>query len=53
MLEKIAYVEHPVTTTEKKALNASGFRVLDVRFKPEEIAKGDKVVMKPKATETK
>ena len=42
--KKIAYVKHPVTPAQKEELNGQGFRIVDLRYKPEEIAKGDKVV---------
>jgi hypothetical protein len=45
---KIAFVEHPVSRSEKVALNRDGFRVLDIRFKPAELRKGDKIVERPK-----
>ena len=44
MLTKKAYVKHPV----KKALNKEGFKVVDIKFKPEKLGKDDKVVEKPK-----
>lgn len=34
-LTKIAYETHPVPYDRKRELNAQGFKVLDVRFKPE------------------
>lgn len=46
---KVAYVEHPITKAEKKAFNMEGFKVVDIRFKPEKLEAGDKVVEKPKA----
>lgn len=46
MFDKVAYVEHPVSSKDKKELNSKGYRLVDVRFKPESIEKGDKVIMK-------
>lgn len=48
-LAKTAYVEHPVSRDEKEKLNGEGFKVVDIRFKPAEIGKDDKVIQKPKA----
>ncbi len=45
----IAYVEHPVSKAQKVELKQKGFKILDIRFKPEELEKGDKVFEKPKA----
>jgi len=47
----IAYVEHPVSADEIKSLRADGYKVIDLRFKPEQISKDDTVVTKQ--TETK
>ena len=44
-----AYVEHPVSKDEKKKYMQKGFKVIDVKFKPEKLEDGDKVFMKPKA----
>lgn len=49
----IAYVEHPVTLTEKKELRKKFDKVLDIRFAPEELEKGDKKIEKPKDKEEK
>ena len=46
--EPIAYVEHPCSKAEKKAYNREGFKVIDVKYRPVELADGDKVFMKPK-----
>jgi hypothetical protein len=45
----IAYVEHPLSTDEKKALLKKFDKVLDLRFKPEKLETGDKVIEKEKA----
>jgi hypothetical protein len=45
----IAYVEHPLSTDEKKALLKKFDKVLDLRFKPEKLEAGDKVIEKEKA----
>ena len=50
LFDKTAFVEHPISRAEKKQLNIKGFKVVDVRFKPEKLSDGDKVIMKPKAT---
>lgn len=44
----IAYVEHPVGKQEKKDYQKKGFKVVDVRFKPEKLGDGDKVFIKKK-----
>ena len=44
----IAYCEHPLTKAEKAKIRKEGFKIIDVRFKPEKIADGDKVFNKPK-----
>lgn len=44
----IAYVEHPVTKAEKKELRKKFDKVLDIRFAPKELEKGDKKIEKPK-----
>jgi hypothetical protein len=49
MFDKTAFVEHPISKAEKQQLNIKGFKVVDVRFKPEKLSDGDKVIMKPKA----
>lgn len=48
MLDKIAYVEHPVSKEEKTKLNREGFKVVDLKFKPEKLPEGAKVIEKPK-----
>lgn len=48
MFDKIAYVEHPVSTDDKKKLNKDGFKVVDLKFKPDILPEGAKVVEKPK-----
>lgn len=44
----IAFVEHPCSTEEKKKYMLKGFKVIDVKFKPQKLEDGDKVFMKPK-----
>lgn len=44
----IAYVEHPVSKEEKKALRKEYDRVVDVRFAPADLGKDDKIIMKAK-----
>ncbi len=44
----IAYVEHPVSKEEKAKYRKDFDRVLDVRFAPKELEKGDKVFKKSK-----
>lgn len=34
-LTKIAYVRHPVTPEQKRELHSRGYRIVDIRFKPE------------------
>lgn len=43
---KIAYVEHPVSAEQAKSLRADGYKVIDLRFKPEQIGTDDTVVTK-------
>ncbi len=50
----VAYVKHPLSKVEAEKIRAEGFRILDLKFKPETISKGDKVIDgKPKARATK
>jgi hypothetical protein len=46
-----AYVEHPVTKAEKAELRKKFDKVIDIRFAPKELKKGDKKIEKPKAKE--
>lgn len=39
---KIAYEKHPVTAERKAKLIKDGFKILDIRFKPETESKGGK-----------
>lgn len=48
---RIAYVEHPVSPKRKAQLRADGYKVIDVRFKPEQIGMDDTVI--DKTTEKK
>lgn len=41
----IAYVEHPVSKEQKKEIMSKGFKIVDVRYKPEEIGEDDEVLM--------
>ncbi|WP_299945344.1 hypothetical protein [uncultured Ruegeria sp.] len=34
-MPKLAYVKHPITTEQKKALRGDGFKIIDARFAPE------------------
>lgn len=34
---KIKYMKMPVSVEEKRKANKEGFRVVDIRFKPEEV----------------
>ena len=44
-----AYVEHPVSTEQKKAFLKGGFtKVLDMRFAPDNLEDGDKIIPKKK-----
>lgn len=36
-MQKIAYEKHPVPADRKAELVASGFKILDIRFKPVEV----------------
>lgn len=44
----VAYCEHPVSREDKLKLRKSGFKVIDIKFAPEKLSKGDKLVKKPK-----
>lgn len=33
-LDKIAYEPHPVSLERKRELNAKGYKIIDIRFKP-------------------
>ena len=45
---KIKYLEMPVSVEEKRELNKAGFRVVDIRFKPEEVELEEAPKAKPK-----
>lgn len=47
-MKKVAYVEHPVSLEQKAEITGKGFRIVDARYKPAELDKGDEVFMKPK-----
>lgn len=49
----IAYVEHPISVDEKKKYRKDFDKVIDIKFKPEKLAEGDKVFEKPKAKAAK
>lgn len=49
--KKLAFAEHPLTASEKADIIEQGFKIVDVRFKPEKLPEGAKVFMKPKAEE--
>ena len=44
----IAYVEHPVTKAEKRELRKKFDKIIDIRFAPDDLEKGDKKINKPK-----
>ncbi len=48
MQKPIAYVEHPITKKEKFDIVSKGFKILDIRCKPEKLPEGAKVFEKPK-----
>lgn len=47
--KKIAFVEHPVSDDQKDEITSKGFKIVDVRYKPEKLPEGAEVFMKPKA----
>lgn len=44
----IAYCEHPVSKEQKVELRTKGFKILDIKFKPEKLEDGDKEFKHPK-----
>jgi hypothetical protein len=36
-MSKVIYLKHPVSPEEKAKYRAEGFRIIDERFKPEEV----------------
>lgn len=44
----IAYVEHPVSAEEKAKLLKEFDKILDIRFAPDKLPDGDKLIKKPK-----
>lgn len=44
-----AYAQHPLSKEEKKSLLKKFDKVVDLRFKPEKLETGDKVIEKEKA----
>lgn len=49
----IAYCEHPLTKEEKNNIRREGFKIVDILFKPEKLADGDKIVTKPATKKAK
>ena len=47
--KKIAFVEHPITSDEKWAIIEQGYQIVDLRFAPDELPKGAKVIKKSDA----
>jgi len=43
----IAYAKHPLSRGDKLKLREGGYKILDLRFKPRILAKGDKVFPEP------
>jgi len=39
----IAYAKHPLSQVDKARLKKDGYKILDIRFKPETLEKGDKI----------
>lgn len=42
-MANIMYVSHPVTPELKADIRKQGYKIVDVRFKPDELPDGDKV----------
>jgi len=38
---KTAYLQHPLSKDRKKEFMGKGFKILDLRFKPEKLEDGD------------
>lgn len=47
-IKPVAFAEHPLTADEKYELTSKGFKVVDIKFAPEKLADGDKLVKKAK-----
>ncbi|AZU97867.1 hypothetical protein [Vibrio phage LP.2] len=45
----VAFVEHPITDDEKFEITSKGFKIVDLKYKPEKLPEGAKVFEKPKA----
>lgn len=52
MSEKITYEQHPVSPERKAELRSQGFTILDIRFKPEEVAPRPTPKLRAKAKDT-
>ena len=46
--KKVAFAEHPLTQEEKEAITNKGFKIVDIRYKPEKLPEGAKVFEKSK-----
>lgn len=40
----IAYCQHPVSKEDKAKLRSSGFKIIDIAYKPKKLGDGDKEV---------
>lgn len=47
-IKPVAFVEHPLTADEKFEITSKGFKIVDIKFTPEKLSEGDKVIKKAK-----
>ena len=47
-VKPVAFTEHPLTADEKFELTSKGFKIVDIKFAPKDLADGDKIFEKPK-----
>lgn len=52
-MSKIAYAKHPLAKDDADKLIAEGFKIIDIKFKPDVIGEDDTVFPKPKKTRAK
>ncbi len=43
----VAYAKHPLASEDAQKLRADGYKILDIKFKPDVIGKEDTVFPKP------
>lgn len=52
-MSKIAYAKHPIELTDIESLVSDGYKIIDIKFMPDDIGKEDIVFPKPKKERVK